>query len=85
MADNDDWRLQGQDLVLKGKTLYWRQYKAYSDKWKHDHCAFCFEEFNENDNPDALHEGYATEDNYHWVCRECFDDFKRMFEWEVGS
>lgn len=85
MADNDDWRLQGQEQVLKGKTFYWRQYKAYNDKWEHDHCAFCFEKFNESDSPDALHEGYITEDNYHWVCRECFGDFRNLFGWKVGS
>lgn len=31
----------------------------------------------------TLHEGYATDDNYHWVCTKCFNDFKDMFEWKV--
>jgi hypothetical protein len=26
----------------------------------------------------------ATDDNYHWVCQKCFDDFTDMFKWNVG-
>ncbi len=26
---------------------------------------------------------YSTEDRYHWICPECFDDFKTMFEWRI--
>jgi hypothetical protein len=85
MVGHDDWRLQGQERFLKGKTLYWRRYKAYSETWEHDHCAFCGEKLAEGDNPNALHEGYATKDNYFWVCKQCFYDFREMFEWKVGS
>ncbi|MDT7806778.1 MAG: hypothetical protein QOJ70_591 [Acidobacteriota bacterium] len=37
----------------------------------------------EEDYPDVLHEGYATEDNYRWICEQCFKDFKDLFEWKV--
>jgi hypothetical protein len=30
-----------------------------------------------------LQEGYATEDNYRWICEECFEDFKDLFDWKV--
>lgn len=85
MVNDDDWRLQGQERALMGKTLYLRHYKAYSDKWEHDHCTLCWEEFSDHDSEDTLHEGYTTADNYHWVCKTCFKDFRDMFHWEVGE
>jgi hypothetical protein len=35
------------------------------------------------DLPEVIHEGYASEDSNHWVCEECFEDFKDLFQWEV--
>lgn len=84
MVSKDDWRLQGQETALLGKTFYWRKYKAYNDTWEHDHCAFCWGKFAEGNCPEELHEGYTTEDKYHWVCQECFKDFKEMFRWQIG-
>lgn len=79
-----DWRLQGQERYLQGATLVWRAYQRYSPSWDHDHCEFCGKTFAEIELiPEALHEGYTTEDNYHWVCRTCFEDFNERFEWTV--
>lgn len=83
MVDSSDWRLQGQEENLKGVTLYWKKYKARSVNWDHDHCEFCWAKFGEFDSPDILHEGYTTEDEYSWICNQCFDDFKIMFNWKV--
>lgn len=77
-----DWRLMGQEIYLKGVKLNFKSYKTQCDEWDHDHCAFCSEKFC-LDIKDALKEGYATEDNYHWVCLKCYEDFKRDFEWVV--
>lgn len=35
------------------------------------------------DYPGVLHQGYATQDDYRWICESCFEDFKEMFEWTV--
>jgi len=32
---------------------------------------------------DMLQEGYCTLDEYHWICPECFRDFREMFGWQV--
>ena len=44
----------------------------------HEHCDFCLEK--------ALTDKectfYCTEDMHHWVCEECFLDFKEKFNWE---
>ena len=83
MREDNDWRLQGQGAYLKGVSLCWKKYARYSESWEHDHCEFCWAKFMEADYPDVLHEGYATEDNYRWVCEQCFEDFKDLFGWEV--
>ena len=74
-----DWRLQGQEKYLKGVTLERKKYVKYRDGWEHDHCEFCSAKFSLEKGD--LHEGYATEDNYRWICDTCFNDFKDLFEW----
>jgi hypothetical protein len=83
MENEKDWRLTNQEKYLKGVTLRWEKYKKYSKDWEHDHCEFCMAKFSEEENTDNLNGGYTTEDNYHWICRQCFKDFKEMFKWEI--
>jgi hypothetical protein len=85
MVDPTDWRLQGQEKYLKGVELRWQVYRHYPEKpdWDHDHCEFCWAKFMVEDYPDVLHEGYSTPDEYRWVCKGCFEDFKEMFQWRV--
>lgn len=84
MIEMDDWRLQGQGKYLKNVILERKNYLCYRDGWDHDHCEFCGAKFS-LDMPDALHVGYATQDNYHWICDGCFHDFKDLFGWIVQS
>jgi hypothetical protein len=85
MADSNDWRLGGQERFLKGVTLVRRPYRRSltNPNWDHDHCAFCWAKFMAEDYPGSLHEGYSTEDEYHWICPTCFADFQGAFEWRV--
>ena len=78
MTSSDDWRRQGQEKYLKGKVLTWKKYSGHRE---HDHCEFCSAKFMEIEGPDTLNEGYATDDNYRWICKKCFDDFCEEFEW----
>jgi hypothetical protein len=78
---SEDWRLRNQIDYLRNAALVWKEYHTPSESWDHDHCAFCWAKFMEGDYPDVLHMGYATEDDYDWVCKRCFDDFKEMFGW----
>jgi hypothetical protein len=84
-VDKSDWRLRGQEKYLKGVTLVRRRYRKYakSPSWDHDHCAFCWAKFMVEDYPNVLHQGYATADDYHWICEQCFEDFKDMFRWNA--
>lgn len=76
-----DWRLQGQERYLKGVEISWAPYEPFREGWDHDHCEFCNRKF-------ALKggdftEGYVTRDKYHWICRDCYEDFKSLFDWRV--
>ena len=85
MIERNDWRLHGQENYLKGAKLVWKRYTRYSADWDHDHCQFCMAKFMDIDTPEVLREGYATLDNYSWICKRCYEDFKQMFAWQVDS
>jgi len=78
---SDDWRLSGQARYLTGVELSWKRYSRLSDTWDHDHCEFCWSKFSAA--PEDLHEGYTTSDSAHWICENCYADFKGMFKWEI--
>jgi hypothetical protein len=75
-----DWRLMGQDKYLMNAQMVFSKYES-SSCWDHDHCAFCFAKFSDSDK--SLHYGYYTSDRNHWICENCFSDFKDMFRWQV--
>ncbi len=73
-----DWRLTNQMDYLFQKKLIKKQYKPFREGWEHDHCEFCGSRIDT-----SVPFAYATEDNYHWICEECCDDFKEIFKWTV--
>ena len=85
MPRSSDWRLRGQEAYLAGVELARRQYRRYpeNESWDHDHCEFCYGKFMEGDDPDILHQGYCTLDEYRWICEACFNDFRARFKWRV--
>lgn len=87
MIAEDDWRRQGQERYLMGIVLVQREYRMNptAEAWDHDHCEFCGIKFSTIDDPRYRHEGYATEDEYCWICRGCFDDFRDEYQWKVGD
>ena len=82
----DDWRLMGQEDYLKNKQLKenipfeFAKTKEYPQSW-HEHCEFC----GEKATADVKGEFYSTEDDYYWICKSCFDDFKEKFNWIVKN
>lgn len=81
--DPNDWRLAVQHDYLKGLAWSWKRYRKPRPEWDHDHCEFCWAKFMEPGTAEMLNEGYASSDDYYWVCRPCFDDFREMFGWTV--
>lgn len=76
--NNKDWRLTNQMNYLYRKKLQKTIFEPYKKGWEHEHCEFCSERI-DSDNQCV----YATEDKYNWICKECFEDFKDMFEWTL--
>jgi len=83
MIENNDWRLMNQERYLKGVPLKHSVWTPPSETWDHDHCEFCFEKFSQYEGD--MHDGYCTIDEYHWICEECFEDFKDIFGWKVET
>lgn len=67
---------------MQGVELERKQYQPYRKGWEHDHCEFCGAEFS-LEIPDTLSVGYASVNNYRWICDACFEDFKDLFKWKI--
>ena len=78
---NDDWRLTDQTQFLRNRNLIFTEYKVCNIEWDHDHCEFCWKTFSEYEGD--LHEGYVTTDKMHWICPDCYNDFKEIFNWKI--
>ncbi len=74
-----DWRLQGQERFLRGVLLRFEKYKPFRPGWEHDHCEFCGRKFAIEGGD--FDEGYVATDNDHWICEQCFPDFRDSFGW----
>ena len=91
----DDWRLNGQEEYLLGKTFQkvtvdsYLEYDKETNSWDmvcphgdHEHCSFCWAKFSAAETD--LHSGYFTAAAHgQFVCEECFEDFKESFHWKV--
>lgn len=78
----NDWRLNGQEKYLDHVILKHIKYSSNQYyKSNHKHCAFCFEKIGISS--DNIHEAYCTEDEYHWICDDCYNDFKDIFDWKL--
>jgi hypothetical protein len=82
-ADKNDPRLTTQESYLKGVALSWKEWSQPKPDWDHDHCEFCWAKFGPPSlGKDILGAGWTTNDNRHWVCDNCYSDFKDMFDWQ---
>jgi hypothetical protein len=80
-AAKDDWRRQGQEAYLEGSVLSRKKFTPRRPAGDHEHCEFCGAKFSLA--PEDLGSGYATSDDYRWVCDGCFEDFREEFGWRV--
>ncbi|MBR2869699.1 MAG: hypothetical protein IKB88_11645 [Clostridia bacterium] len=48
MLEKNDWRILNQQEYLMNAKLKKMQYTKPSEKWDHDHCAFCWDKFSDN-------------------------------------
>lgn len=80
--DQNDWRLQGQEKYLLGVPLRFKKYSDRKALTDHDHCEFCGSKFSDTIEG-SLKEGYTTLNDYWWICKDCYADFKADFKWVI--
>jgi hypothetical protein len=82
LPDMADWRTDNAKRT-RGAVVRFQKYTAPRQDWDHDHCEGCWAKFMESGSPEALTEGYVTEDN-HWICVECFRDLHEEMGWKTA-
>lgn len=85
MIEEDDWRLRGQDEYLQNKVFQFKEFLNSQNGSLHTHCEFCWHKFMENPDgvKDCSKQGYCSIDGKYWVCEECFNDFRKKFNWKL--
>lgn len=92
MVEKDDWRLVagpvcGREEALRHIGLYYIPFQPLSARWDHEHCVFCWAKFYLH--PECLQAGYCTAPENtpgaDWICPECYEDFKEMFDWHLEN
>ena len=76
----EDWRLNGQETYLYKAKITRKKFKSCGF-YDHAHCDFCWDKISESE--DDLQIGYCTADESHWICETCYNDFKKLFLWEI--
>lgn len=75
-----DWRLLGQERYLFGKKLIQKTFVTKKQR-DHAHCAFCWDKI--GDCEDWIRVAYCTSDELHWICEQCYQDFRESFQWQL--
>ena len=76
---NKDWRITNQKKYLDGAELI--SVDTTQMESDHEHCVFCWEKVLKGDKESKF---YATPNLKHWICENCFNDFKNEFKWTIG-
>lgn len=84
-AEND-WRLDMYDGYLDGATFTLKKFVSVNGN-DHEHCVFCWKKITDLSIEDCETEGYCTmyekTGQTQWICKDCFDDFKKKFNFKI--
>ena len=82
----DDWRLDTYDGYLDGATFSLEKFISTATN-DHEHCVFCWQKITdlpiEGSDPDGYCTVWAKTGQTQWVCKECFEEFKKKFNFKV--
>lgn len=83
----EDWRLDTYDGYLDGAIFTLEKFESTKSN-DHEHCVFCWQKITDLINvEDAETEGYCTvyeqTGQTQWICKNCFTEFKNMFNFKV--
>jgi hypothetical protein len=83
----EDWNWEGYEWLI-GAHWRWKDYYQRVKNLDHAHCVICNAGFSVIYDGDHR-TGYTKadqpkyDDDYHWICKRCFDDMKDLFNWVV--
>ena len=85
MIEQDDWRLHFGNKPEFYASLTWsfKKWTQTRPHWDHDHCEFCQIKLSDSEIDEVMHEGWTDNDEYHWICATCFNDFRDLYRWKV--
>ena len=82
----NDWRLDTYDGYLDGATFSLEKFIS-TDTNDHEHCVFCWQKITDLPIEGSDAYGYCTAwaetGQTQWVCKECFEEFKKKFNFKV--
>jgi hypothetical protein len=89
-----------EKFLPPGTRWVHKSYRLSRPEWDHDHCAFCSAKFVDDSTPQGREllevdesvrsSGVTTlaehehGSDYHWVCDDCFEDFRAEFRWVIA-
>jgi len=87
MKLEDDWRLDLARTPEFYAQFEWefKKWTQTRSNWDHDHCEFCREKIYDTEKKKVTNDGWTNRDDYHWICDDCFKDFKQEFKWKIKT
>jgi len=80
-----DLRIEIYDGELIGAEFQLKKFVPTKTN-DHEHCYFCWQKITALDIENVDKEGYCTKTKREiWVCKECFNDFKKQFEFKLKT
>ena len=81
-----DWRIEIYDGYLNGATFSLEKFASTATN-DHEHCMFCWQKITDLPIENSNIDGYCTVDSKTgqtvWVCKNCFNDFKKQFKFNI--
>jgi hypothetical protein len=79
----EDWRLSLASPPEFYARFTWmhKPWTKTREGWDHDHCEFCRAKISDAVVEGGLAQGWASDNDYYWVCDPCFTEFRETFKW----
>lgn len=79
----EDWREELLYTMNDTNGCYFKEYVfPITEEKEHEHCSICFAKIS-GEVGDYERCGYYCKKTGDWLCRDCFNDFKKRFDWSI--
>lgn len=79
MTEDEKWEYEHKEYLHEA-VLKQKSFVQTGPDDDHAHCEFCWDKFSMK--AEDLHTGYYHRDSSSWICRECFEKYKALFNWK---